>query len=285
MSERFLERYAPLLPWLNRAGAIVIVGFWVLAPTGGFDAVNFHSIDFSNPYAAGWHEPSSYVYSPAVAQLLYPFTLLPALVFEKLLLGMNLVALVWLLGPWWAAFALALLPVQSELLTGQIHLLLAVSLVLGMTRTAAWAPIILTKVTPGIGLVWFAVRREWRSLLIALGVTAAVVLVSLITWPSAWAEWLDLLRTSPDKPANFVLTDVALVWRLFAAAILAGLAAWRDRPEAMPFVVLLALPAVWFSALVLLAAIPRLMGSGSPVRPSAGDQAPPTGASVVEVHS
>ena len=33
----------------------------------------------------------------------------------------------------------------------------------------AWAFVLLTKVTPGMGLLWFVVRREWRALLIAYG--------------------------------------------------------------------------------------------------------------------
>ena len=36
----------------------------------------------------------------------------------------------------------------------------------------SWAFVLLTKVTPGIGLLWFAIRRRWRDLAIALGVTA-----------------------------------------------------------------------------------------------------------------
>lgn len=257
---RPLARYAPLWPWLQAAGIVVLAAFWLLAPTGGFDAASYHSLDLSDPYRVAWHEPGSFVYSPAFGQMLYPFTLLPAVVFEKLLLAANLVALVWLIGPAWGALSLALLPVTSELLTGQIHLLLGVALVVGMRHPWTWAFVLLTKVTPGIGLLWFAVRREWWNLGIALGVTVGVVALSALVWPSAWVEWIGFIRESSGRvDARYTFINTPLVLRLVAAVVLTVLAAWRDRPAALPLIVLLSLPAVWFSALVLLAAIPRLL--------------------------
>ena len=51
-----------------------------------------------------------------------------------------------------------------EVAGGNVSLLLAVAIVVGFRWPAAWALVLLTKITPGIGLLWFAVRREWRSL-------------------------------------------------------------------------------------------------------------------------
>ena len=83
---------------------------------------------------------------------------------------------------------LALPPVALELYHGNVHLWIAAAIVLGFRYPWTWAFVLLTKVTPGLGLVWFAARREWRSLAIALGVTAAIVAVSLVLdrqlWPS-----------------------------------------------------------------------------------------------------
>jgi hypothetical protein len=67
---------------------------------------------------------------------------------------------------------LAFPPVALELYHGNIHLLLAAAIGLGLRYPWTWAFVLLTKVTPGVGLIWFAVRREWRQLGIALGVTA-----------------------------------------------------------------------------------------------------------------
>ena len=56
-----------------------------------------------------------------------------------------------------------------------------------------WAFVILTKVTPGIGLLWFVVRREWRNLGIALAATAIVAGGSALTMPLAWQQWAHVL--------------------------------------------------------------------------------------------
>ena len=46
---------------------------------------------------------------------------------------------------------------------GNIHLLLGAVIVAGFRWPWLWALPLLTKVTPGVGLLWFALRREWRT--------------------------------------------------------------------------------------------------------------------------
>ena len=75
---------------------------------------------------------------------------------------------------------LAFPPVALELYHGNIHLWIAAAIALGFRYPWTWGFVLLTKVTPGVGLLWFAVRREWRALGIALGVTGAIVAVSLL---------------------------------------------------------------------------------------------------------
>ncbi len=82
---------------------------------------------------------------------------------------------------------LAFPPVALELYHGNVHLLMAAAIVLGFRYPVGWSFLLLTKVTPGVGLIWFAVRREWRPLLIALGFTGALVAVSVAsTASSGW---------------------------------------------------------------------------------------------------
>jgi hypothetical protein len=52
-------------------------------------------------------------------------------------------------------------PVMIELAVGNIHFLLGPAVVLGFRWPVAWAILLLAKVRPGIGLLWFAVRTEW----------------------------------------------------------------------------------------------------------------------------
>ena len=56
-------------------------------------------------------------------------------------------------GPW-LALVILLPPVFMELAVGNIHILLGVAIAIGFRWPAAWAFVLLTKVTPGIGLLW-----------------------------------------------------------------------------------------------------------------------------------
>ena len=113
---------------------------------------------------------------------------------------------VWLARPWPASLLVLALPVSQEILIGQIHLLLAAAIVLGFRWAGTWAFVLLTKVTPGVGLLWFAVRREWRPLAIALGTTAVDRRGLVRDRPDAWRDWIALLRhdggTQSSGPAR-----------------------------------------------------------------------------------
>ena len=136
----------------------------------GLDARAYWGVDLAHPYVnSGLGEVSTYLYSPAFAQLMAPLSNLP---FEVFLAGwMILLAavFVWLVWPWpWAALIL-FLPVTYELFVGNVHFLIAAAIVVGFRAPAAWAFPVLTKITPAVGLLWFPVRRDWRGLAIAVG--------------------------------------------------------------------------------------------------------------------
>ena len=172
------------------------------------------------------------------------------------------------LGGRWTLVLLALPPVALELYHGNVHLLIAVAIALGFRHPWTWAFVILTKVTPGIGLLWFAVRREWRSLGIALGVTAAVSLVTLIVAPHLWREWIDSLLSNLDEPQPFSVPPPALI-RLPIAALLVIWGARTDRPWTVGIAATLGLPIIWPHGLcVALAAVPFLrMGDRAALLP------------------
>ena len=60
----------------------------------------------------------------------------------------------------WAILVAFIPPVLIELQAGNIHLPLALAIGLGLRYPATWVFVLLTKPTLGIGLLWFAVRRE-----------------------------------------------------------------------------------------------------------------------------
>ncbi len=218
----------------------------------------------------------AYLYSPAFAQLLAPITWLPLAVFTALWTALNCAAL-WFLLRRWALPSLLFLPIPFEIVSGNVHLLYAAAIVLGFRWAWTWALMLLTKVTPGIGLLWFAVRREWRQLATALGVTGLVVAVSWVLDPGAWQTWIAMLRTGTTAAGNGDFATVgwylpvALLPRLVVAAVVIGLAAARDVRWLLPVGVVLAMPVVWLNSLAVLAAcvplaVPSLMANDRWVR-------------------
>jgi hypothetical protein len=111
-------------------------------------------------------------------------------------------------------------------------------------------------VTPGIGLAWFAVRREWRPLGIALGVTGAIVAISLLYEPNVWREWIDFIGSTPEggSVAQFQI-PIPLWLRLPAALALVVWGALNDRRWTVPVAATFALPVLWVSGFAICAAL------------------------------
>ncbi len=210
----------------------------------------------------------SYLYSPAFGQALAPLVALPLAVFTALWTAINLAAVWWLLRRW-ALPSLLFLPIPFEIISGNVHLLYAVAIVAGFRYPATWALMLLTKVTPGIGLLWFLARREWGALAIALGVTAAIVAVSFVLDRAAWETWIAILRAdlagagqgSLETPGWYLA--VPLLPRLVVAGIIMVAAALTDRRWLVPFAVAIALPVVWLNGLAVLAAVVPLWHAAS----------------------
>lgn len=196
----------------------------------------------------------AYLYSPAFAQVMTPLALLPWPVFVTLWTALNMGIVWWLLGRW-SLPAMLFLPIPFEIVSGNVHLLYAAAIVLGFRWSATWALPILTKVTPGIGLVWFAVRRDWRALAIALSATAAIAAVSYLLDPGAWRTWIGIVAESSSTPATVGwFLPVSLLIRLPIAIVVAALAGLTDRRWLLPVAVTLALPVLWLNSLAILAA-------------------------------
>jgi hypothetical protein len=239
------------------AGYLAFVG----APrqaTVGFDAFAYWSVAINDPYRIPHGVIGAFVYSPVVARLFAPASLLPWPTFFWLWSAGLLATALWLGGRRWL-WVLAFPPVVVELYHGNVHLLIAAAIALGFRYPAAWAFVLLTKVTPGVGLVWFAVRREWRNLAIALGVTAALVALSLVVDLPLWRGWLERdllvsLRQPPDQPQ----IAVPLLLRLPLAVVLVAWGAVTDRRWTVPLAATLALPVMWFAGFSIMAALPAL---------------------------
>jgi len=237
--------------------------FLVVAPeagTFGFDAYAYWSVDPADPYREGVGGLGAFNYAPPIAALFGLAGMLDWHTFLWLWLAVLVGTVVWLGGRgvrvlWLLAFP----PVALELYHGNVHLLVAAAIALGYRHPWTWAFVLLTKVTPGIALLWFAVRREWRSLAIAVGATAVVAGVSFLFYPGAWTDWIRFLASTPEggSVAQFQI-PVPLWLRLPAAAILVAWGARTDRHWTVPVAAALALPVLWVSGMAILGAIGRL---------------------------
>jgi len=220
----------------------------------GMDAISYWANHLDAPYAnSDWTKAQAYVYSPAFLQLVSPLAQLPWVAFLGAWTAILLVAVRFLTGP--RLFAFGALLALMELAGGNISLLLAAAMVVGFRWPAAWAFVLLTKVTPGVGLLWFVVRGEWRKLGIALGATAAIIAVSAVLMPGAWLEWVHLLGRIAGRDGTWAAFPIPFLARLpFAIAVVVW-GARTDRRWTVPVAGMLALPALWYGGLSMLLAV------------------------------
>jgi hypothetical protein len=245
------------------AAAYLVVRWYLLLtsadPLLGVDALTYWSAPYDNPYAGPQLGlPGAYLYPPPFIQVLAPVRLLPWELFHALWAALGFVALTFLVGPMGAALAVTFLPfVYRDLLIGNIHLMLAATLVIGLRWPAAWVFPILTKVTPGIGVAWYAVRRQWRQLAVALALPAVIAAVSFVATPQLWIDWVSRMRGDTGTAGSAYLVIFAA--RLGVALAVVGVAAAARRPSLVPIAVLLSLPILWPDSLSLLLACFPLM--------------------------
>ena len=218
-----------------------------------FDVVAYWQVNLAQPYGGNVGDLGFFAYSPPVALLLAPFTALPWIAFVAGWYALLLGALVWL-GRRELLVLLAFPPVAIDLYHGNIHILLAVAIVLGFRYPAAWSLVLLTKVTPGIGLLWFVARREWRNLALALGATGAIVGVTFVLLPGQWAGWLSMLVDSAGTPPPWPALPIPLWLRLPLAGAVVWWGALHDRRWTVAVAAVLALPALWPGGLAILVA-------------------------------
>ena len=216
-------------------------------------------------YAFGHQgDTGAYLYSPAFAQLISPLTALPWQVFAGIWTLVLAAPLLWLAGPW--ALPLFLLPpIAMSVTLGQLDLAFALVVILGWRWPAVWALPILTKVTPGVALVWFVIRREWRSFWIAIGTTALIALLSAAIDPAGWAAWLAMLdrREFPALGGGLWFLPVPLAFRLVAATMLVAWGAATDRRWVVPVGVVMSLPTIWVNSPTILVALLPLATRGA----------------------
>lgn len=191
-------------------------------------------------YGSTWGvDGAFYLYPPPLAQVV---GLLPSWpVFIAVLMAALFVALwlslrewslpivaIGLVSVWAGGYGHALAQPLQFALIGNIHSLLIAAIVVGFRWPAAWAFVLLTKIGPGVGLLWFAFRGEWRAFAIALGTTAAVALGSFLLAPDAWSDFLRFAVANAGTDAPIPVLSIPLPIRV---AMSVGLLWWGARTD------------------------------------------------------
>ena len=258
------------LPWLCGVGITAYSAVIVATVGVGYDAHAYWLAARGPVYSAAPNTPDAYLYSPAFTQAIWPLAQLPWPVFCALWLGAAGIVFALLLRPlgWRRALPLWLC-CTPEVVSGNVFWLFAVVVALGLRRPWLWAVPALTKITPALGPVWFAIRREWSRLGISVLATVLVGALSFALDPAGWWAWIEFLRSNLGSTTSQVGgLFVPPVVRIPVAVALVAWGAWRDRRWTIPVGMVLANPVFGSTALVVLAGLPLLLRDRAPAYPS-----------------
>lgn len=233
----------------------------VVPQMAGYDTWAYAHVDLADPYGSYGNlaEFGAFRYPPPAAFAFAALDVVPWPAFLWIWLGI-LVAAVAYLGRQRYTLALLGFPIVArELHFGNVNLVLAAVVAVGFRFPALWSVVLLTKPTCGIALVWFAVRREWRPLAIALGVTAAISLPTVILRPDLWAGWIALVADNAGVPQW-----LPIAVRLPVAALVAASGGLTGRRWTVPVAATIAVPNLWWNHLaVVVGALPFLASDRS----------------------
>jgi hypothetical protein len=182
--------------------------------------------------AAVPNTPYAYWNPPPLAQALAPLTgLLSPEAFTAIWTALLLVCL-WWLGGRSVVVGLALvafLPVAVELRTRNLHLVLAVLVVLALRRSwIFWVPATALKISPVLGGLFLLAAGRIREAVL-MGVVGGVVLaVSVVLAPGAWSDFFAVVGGRAGSEGG-ALIAVPFWARFGIGAVLAVLGGWLAR--------------------------------------------------------
>ena len=153
--------------------------------------------------------PYAYHYPPPLAQVLAPFTLVVPAIAYVIAYRAVLLLVTWELAGrrmLWMLALIAFLPVALELRFENVNLLMALGIVYGLGRWPwLFAVGAVVKVSPGLGIIYLALRRRWRDAFVSSVVGVAIVAVSYVLDPGLWREFLDAMGDRATITGNSLL--------------------------------------------------------------------------------
>lgn len=237
---RLLRSTAVMVAWAATLGlAFSLVDMYVHK---GWIGVDTHAYWLAarraNPYQNPPGSVDGFEYSPVFHQLSRPLGLLPFPVCYALWASLEAAIFVILTrGIPWRWRGVVLVACVPELAFGNMRGLFSLVLVGTMAWPEAWALPILTKITPGgVGILWHVARGEVRHVVRAVGLTTALIGVSVLIQPHLWSEWLAYLAHHRSDH------QLSIILRCAVAAILTVVAARLRRAWLLPIAFLISEP-------------------------------------------
>ena len=226
----------------------------------GYDAHAYWNALRGDLYGRAPLEKDAFLYSPVFAQVIWPLAQLPWPAFITVWVIAAGATFAYLLKPLgWRLSVPLWFVCTPEIVTGNVFWLYALVVAFGLRFPALWVFVFLTKISPAIGPIWFAARREWKNLFLTVIVTVLVVGVSVAIEPSAWGEWIEFLRTYLGSTTSQVgARSLPPIVRIPAAVLLVVWGARRNRYWTIPAAMVLATPVFGEIAFVVFAGLPRL---------------------------
>jgi hypothetical protein len=238
------------LSWVVLIGLGVMFGIgWSFSGSLPVDANLYWSTNLAHLYGDVWGENASsfFVYPPVLAQVMavirpvgwpvfiavWTVVLFAATAYAGRVWALLLVAIGIVLFP----FVGFQHPFQHPLLyplIGNVQPLLVACVVASFRFPGLWSVVILTKIAPGVGVLWFAFRREWRSFAIALGTTALVAAVSFVLAPGAWLDFFAFASRNAGAAGPNEVVPIPLVVRLAMSVALLYWGARTNRRWTVP---------------------------------------------------
>jgi hypothetical protein len=205
-------------------------------------------------------EPYAYHYPPPLAQLLGPISIVvPALAYVVIFRVLMLVVLWDLAGRSMLKMLalLAFVPVAVAVRIENVEIFIAAGIVYGLRRWPwLFSILALIKVSPGLGIVYLAMRRRWRDFALSVLVGAVIAGLSLALAPDLWRSSLEAItgRTSMIGNSLIPVPYAVRATAGFVLTIVAGLLGRRKGELLLVAAITIANPGLSLQGFAVLAA-------------------------------
>jgi hypothetical protein len=205
-------------------------------------------------------EPYAYHYPPPLAQLLGPISIVvPALAYVVIFRALMLLTLWDLAGRSMLKMLalLAFVPVAVAIRIENVEIFMAAGIVYGLSRWPwLFSILALVKVSPGLGIVYLAMRRRWRDVAVSVLVGIVIAGLSLALAPDLWRSSLEAITGRTSMVGNSLIPVPYAVRAMagFALTIVAGLLGRRKGELLLVAGITIANPGLSLQGFAVLAA-------------------------------